>query len=212
MSYEKFESRLHEVLDDYRRVDGDVELTSLAAEDSRSREELQLYEALFDGLDARNTPEPPAGFADRVLAEVRHGRRGLSGWTWAGISLAVAAALLVAMLPRLLDTGGDPGVEKSSIVVALAPFPRPKLVQNPSLRGDPLSDDYLARAIGDAVAAWPGTEQITVVINENPVVEGIRPVATSVSAAFDALRGALPRKSIDSKSSLLVRMHAVAIV
>jgi len=212
MSYEKFESRLHEVLDDYRRVDEDVELTALAAEDSRCREELQLYETLFDGLDARNTPDPPAGFADRVLAEVRHGRRGLSGWTWAGISLAVAAALFVAFLPKMLGTSGNSAVEGGSFVVAPAPFPQPKLVQDPIRRGAPLSDDYLAQAIGEAVAAWPGTEQITVVINENPVVEGIRPVATSVSAAIDALRGTLPRKSIDSKSSLLVRMSVSAIV
>lgn len=99
MLCEKFDARLHEVLDQRERPELDARLRDHALTCGDCAEKLAAQTMLFDCLRISPVPAPRSDFSDRVLATVKTRRRN-AAWGKIVLSLvAIAAVLLVAVVP-----------------------------------------------------------------------------------------------------------------
>jgi hypothetical protein len=99
MLCEKFDTRLHEVLDQRERAELDTQLREHALTCDDCAERLAAQASLFEGLRAAAPPALGPDFTNRVLTTVKT-RQITVAWrkvVWS--LLAVAAVLLVAALP-----------------------------------------------------------------------------------------------------------------
>ncbi len=192
MKCDEFEQRLDERLDARAPVETDPLLAEHASECAACCKQLRLYEALFEGLDARPAVEPNEGFALRVLGQLRERPARLSGIAKLLVPLSLAAGLLIVLRPAVLEhpptseqiEATTPQPAAATSAVATTP---------PPVRLD--QEDYLAvfRLTGQAMATLPETVLRTA-SDDSPVAHGIRPLTHSVSAALDAVRRTLPSK------------------
>lgn len=190
MKCEKFEQRLNEQLDERRCWDDDPQLAEHAARCAGCRELLSLYDTLFDGLDARSTPEPDDRFALGVLEKMSERPHRARSLLQIVLPLAIAAAVLVALRPMLNSSESPSGAPNDQIVETA-----PGTAGVPEIAlYDPTSEQYLTviRLTGRAMATLPNT--VRRATDDSPMVEGIRPLTYSFSAALDALRRTLPSK------------------
>ncbi len=111
MQCEKFEDRLHELLDRREPPESDARLQEHAALCANCAEQLAAQESLFAGLKLSQPPELSANFTQRVMATSPPRRsNGAFGKLVVGL-LVLAAILLIALLPAawLIHFGAGPG-------------------------------------------------------------------------------------------------------
>jgi hypothetical protein len=99
MLCEKFESCLHEVLDQRERPELDPRLREHALTCDDCAEKLAAQARLFDGLRTAPAPAPSRNFTDRVLAAAKSRRKATAWGKIVGSLVAIAAVVLVAVVP-----------------------------------------------------------------------------------------------------------------
>lgn len=209
MRCDEFETRLNEVLDLRLPPESDAELAAHARECASCRTMLEGARCLLQHVASARSPEAPPDLAERTMEALhdKPARRGLL--IVASVGLAVAASLLIVILPQWLGPAaparGPANPRKAPAVaqtqekldaqhVAIGPS-----VPSHSVMGD---EEYLAmmRLTGQAMAILPNTVRRASQTPEMALVtEGMRPVTHSVTAVFTALRDTLPSKA-DSAS------------
>ena len=205
MKCDAFEDRLNELLDERRHPESDAPLIEHVRRCAGCRETLAAHEALFDGLESRNLPSPEAALAERVVAALPE-RRSIAGTVlkW-GLPLGLAAALLLALRPLLLDAPppAAPTPPAETIVDGAPVAAQPdQLAQFNDSQVNDSQEQYLTmiRMTGHAMATLPNTvRRVATPANDNSPVA---PLTNSFSAALDALRRTLPSKTspIDGES------------
>jgi len=96
MKCDEFESRLNAVLDERRHGEFDVELSQHRAACPRCHDLASAYDVLLNGFYTLKTPELPADFAQRVLAEMQVRPAPTRRFALASAALATAAAVAIA--------------------------------------------------------------------------------------------------------------------
>lgn len=197
MRCHEFETRLNDLLDERRQPRLDVQLSRHTRQCDQCEGLLRSYEAVFEGLQSLPVLEVDSDLGARVVADFRptvamrmQRRESLRQWSrW----LMVAAAMLAAAVPAWY-------VGRMSISPPNGDRPTPQLTNNieqPPVGGSTVASrlnyDYeeLAR-----MAAPIASRPLAVA---GDMADGLKPVATSMSAAFDALRRTIPRG--DTRSS-----------
>jgi len=193
-----FETRLNEVLDERGSVEVDPQLSAHAQNCPDCSGLLAGCSALLDGLDARMTPQPPVELADRVLKQSASSRDTWSGRLLA-ICVAVAAGLLIALLPKLFyptGPGSQPMAEDTPVDIDVTPpgtdsdVAPPADTPTPPPSGPSLANQLpyaeMVRYTGQTMAQFPNT------VRNTQTPEGLRPVTSSMAVAFDAVRRTLP--------------------
>jgi hypothetical protein len=125
MLCEKFDTRLHEVLDQRERPELDARLRDHALACDDCADKLAAQVSLFDGLRADPAPVPGRDFTDRVLASVRSGHKNEAWGRIIRSLVALAAVLLVAVVPvwwliGRAQRGGSGGVSPGSEGMSVA--------------------------------------------------------------------------------------------
>jgi len=217
MRCDEFDERVHRLLDDRTPLQTDQRLLQHVEDCGRCRSELDAYEDLFNGLDFFEPPQLTEDFAARVLEQaqpVRPTTKVARRWL-AFAALAIAASLLIAILPPLTDHPGNTKPDSS------------RLVQDDTLNqsgGSPgessseeLSGDQIGQLAQDTVDIPDGidAEQIRLMWNQlapdlpyeqivpvDQIRGGLRPITNSLAAAIDVLRSTIPLgKQSDSTKS-----------
>lgn len=170
----EFENRLNDVLDERGRPDLDMLLASHAHHCERCQLLLARYELACEAAGNLTCPKMSAGFSERVVNEfLRQPRpRQATRLRWAAPLFAVAAVLLIAVLPMLrgkrpmrlpLNNGavaiGNPGAAANNRTVtqvapkAVSPKTASAVASGQSF--DPAAEHYadLAKETGSSLAA-----------------------------------------------------------
>jgi hypothetical protein len=108
MQCEEFEDRLNQVLDARRRPEWDAELRLHCETCPECRDVATAYGVLLDGFYALAMPEAPADMAARVLADVRPRLSLARNVSLTVAALAIAAGLLVVVVPVLRSASRAP--------------------------------------------------------------------------------------------------------
>ncbi len=158
MQCDKFEARLHELLDRRSRPERDDVLRAHALSCPECQQVLEAQELLFDGLEFFECPEPSPDFAGRVLSQYQPPQPVTNRIRTAVIAVgAVAAALLLLVIPMLRGGGGqfDNGASNSSLVTTNSvntrddqPTIKPNAIENIPSPSNPvglIADESLAR-------------------------------------------------------------------
>lgn len=127
------------------------------AADPALRARFERWQLVSAGLRGERIRLMPATLADDVAAAVAgQPRPARHRWPWA--AGAVAAALALALLPGLLDTGGEPGLPPAAPDFVAQPSPPPvDVVAGPVAPVSPLPNEADGLALGPAPVAkpWP---------------------------------------------------------
>lgn len=180
MQCEMFEQRMHELLDRRLPPEGDSHLQSHATQCTDCRDLLVGQERLFEGLqlglplviESRDWD----GVAESIIVQLP-ARKSRQLWLGLG-ALAAAAVLLIAVTvawPHLVPESPIP----SRSVAVTEPVTRPG--QSSSFTLENLRP--LLNGLPDERFALAGVDHLA---------GGLRPLATTFSAAWDALRRTLP--------------------
>lgn len=153
MLCEKFDTRLHEVLDQRERPELDARLRDHALTCDDCAEKLAAQASLFDGLRAAPAPVPRQDFTDRVLASVQTRQKNAAWGKIVWSLVALAAVLLVAVLPVwwLLDTGNNGGSGGSSSGGEAASVAQDRPVSPPETRPAPNPTTAVGSGTNDAI-------------------------------------------------------------
>lgn len=105
MQCERFERRLHQLLDRRLPPEADSELLAHAHVCGGCREQLEAQQALLDALDLLETPDASAGFAERVVVrhvkqrrsqELKKSRLRRTAYFLGAVAAGIVVALLAA--------------------------------------------------------------------------------------------------------------------
>ncbi len=226
MQCEEFEIRLNEVLDERRRPESDAELSLHRETCPVCRKVAAAYDRLLDGFYALASPEAPDDMGLRVVAEMRSRPSPRRRFVVASSALAIAAALLIAIVPMFRQFGasqsgdslvarggGNPAASQTAVPSALTRIPRlmPELLAiTESPDGDPYAG--LAKETGQGLATvmlyvpgvGGGRGIIDAPADQVPwaaqVGEGLRPITNSVTETFDVLLEGLPVSQLAARS------------
>lgn len=210
MTCDEFEGQLQEVLDQRRTPAADPFLGKHAKSCFPCQRKLQLYEALFDGLELAEAPSLGADFSQEISRVASVGRR--SPWkVGLAASIAVAASLLVVV--AINSGGGEPGAAESVANEASPTDPQAvpredgsapqqrvgeSLAPTIALAGHAprtASVETADLADRDASISQEPYEIISTFAKQNvdtTKVPGLRPFATSLTTGFSAIRQTLP--------------------
>jgi hypothetical protein len=207
MRCDEFESRLQTVLDERGQAELAPALALHAEQCTDCATLLSGYEVLWEGLAALPLPEPRADLAVRVLGELRVVRPARRySWRLSGAVLAVAAALLVAVLPLV-----RPGNDTVQVMPATTAESQPLVAQRSTaptgytlpinLRQQPMADvaKETGQSLAVAVLALPGVRSGSPESRPEwmlQVTDGLQPVTHSMAGALNVLLRAIP--SVDS--------------
>ena len=196
MQCHEFEARVNQLLDRRALLEADSAIMAHSFVCSRCSEVLSGYQTLLHGLASLSVEDTSCRLADNMLAEVMPARRDSGARVWY-FCLATAALILLSVLPWLSGTTevALPPAKPSEfeVVDAGAPQHAPAAPQEDlALWPAEKNDRYIAMAEEIAVRNLTWVE---------PVAHGLRPVKTSMAAAFNALRRTLPGSSPGATSS-----------
>ncbi len=179
MLCEEFEARLHYLLDRRQRPEQDNPLHLHASFCAECRELMEVQECLFDHLDGWETPLP-ASFGNVVVAQVvrqKDRRQSYTNWLAA---LAVAAALLLVLLPI-----GH--VFRNSRIVKQPESQQQLAEVDPNFASTPERPRLTLRLLNNVRhRTREDVDDLVVIADE------FRPIATSFTAAISAIRRTLP--------------------
>jgi hypothetical protein len=152
MLCEKFDTRLHEVLDQRERPELDARLRDHALTCDDCADKLAAQASLFDGFRAAPAPVPGRDFTDRVLASLQTRQKNAAWGKIVWSLVALAAVLLVAVVPVwwLLDTGQNGGSGGSSPGGEGASVAQDRPVSAPDPRPDPRPTTVVGSGTNDA--------------------------------------------------------------
>lgn len=194
MQCRNVERRIQELLDDRLDPSFDSELAEHAATCADCGDLLDAHQRLFDGLPLSAVPSLPPDFSQRVVNSVTTGRRRQSLLAPAAAFLAIIATLLlvVALGPRPRTQIG-PADDAHAIASA-------SLTEPSGESGIGLTDfdsREVRLAIELLVAQLTGPEAARF-YHVDPLAGTIRPLASTLNVAFDAIRRSIPRRHIRS--------------
>ncbi len=225
MPCEKFEARLHHLLDLRQHPETDDQLVAHAAICEDCRQILSAQRALFDAIEVFEPPPIPADFTEGVLARMKAAPASRPNYRAGRLlaALAVAAAVLVAVVPLArrafhrsspgdgptvaTSTDGESG--KSPNATDSDP-PEDALVSVPDMAaaGEQISADQfeavfktvrqVARQLPARAAAGDDSSGTATGSLAAHVAVGFRPVAHSVADAWNVVRRNLPMRKQDS--------------
>ena len=204
MQCEEFEQRWQECLDERRAPESDEALLGHASGCAACGEMLRACDALMDGLDLLVLPDPPECLTQRVLADAvprsatSSKRASLRSRVAAG---ALAACMLIATAVAIYQISRPDGEtldpEKPGIAGKAPPArTRTKKKGKDGILGPRAEENLLAFTTRRAKEIWRNAD-----VAENPpewldpMSRPLIPVKDSVTAAFHAMRNALPQQS-----------------
>jgi hypothetical protein len=209
MRCDKFDERVHSLLDNRVPIHSDQSLLEHADACNKCRGILGTYDDLFEGLECGETLELSSDFTRRVVAQVCAGQtqtvrpaRKARRW-FALAAVAIAAGLLIALIP-FLRGGPSPNEQVVEEQSNERTEPRaPESTDGESSHDDaPLlaegaADGRAAEDPGDQPLPWfPGSLAASDLPHRFvPVDEirgGLRPITSSLAVAIDALRSTIP--------------------
>ncbi len=199
MQCSDFQQRLQRLLDQRRAPEGDPRLNRHADRCPACKDLLDAQEQLLAGLELAEVPPLPADFARRTVA--RAGQVRLRGRlvAAAAVMAAVAALLLLALLPlfpgqppqQVARPRGDlphaPGVVGTAVPGRLPDVRQPTVSRE--------SDEYDPEAVRMLLQQLVGQLDAARQRSLEPVDQiagGLRPLATTLNVAIDALRQSIP--------------------
>ena len=210
MKCDEFDERVHGLLDDRASIHGDQRLLEHAETCSKCRGVLSTYDDLLGGLESGETPALSSDFTQRVVAEVcaeqpravqpaRHARR----W-YALAAVAIAAALLIALFPFLRSrlAPSEPNVRQIVEDEQIEPQ-TPESTDGESSHDDPPEPaveegdggpdtEPDAEQLRELVDQWASNVPVDRIVPVDQIRGGLRPIASSLSVAIDALRSTIP--------------------
>lgn len=207
MRCEQFEERLDQLLDERRSPCVDPSLAAHAAGCAGCRELLAGCGLLLGALPGLPRPAPSADLAEHVVARAT-ARRPLVVWSGRRAALlAVAALLIVGLMPLVRRAAPPPQptlpAAAADVAAGHAPIPlgRIALVSLPAISEREIK--VLAHSTGERVAlvvmhfpdyspADGSDGGATRPAWIEPVADGLRPLAESVSGAWHVLRRTVP--------------------
>ncbi len=205
MNCDAFEMKLNNVLDAGLTPDADAELAEHARLCPGCRDLQLTYVATLATLSVLPNPQPTAGFADRVLAELKlhptgasHAEHSVRGSKTALAThvapwiMALAAGLLIAVWgPRPApETGAPQNPLAKQNALAKAPAPPSPQVAVAAQRTPPPSFREVALLVpGLVMTETPGPVETGDWTSE--LSSGLKPLARSTSGALDLMLGAL---------------------
>ena len=193
MQCDEFDVRLHKLLDRRRLPDCDPHLRHHAQVCPRCGEQLTATLRLLEGLDLLEVPPLRDDFALRVIQQVvavSPARRA----RWTPLAIAVAATLLIGLLPGLgylLRSRGSwdlhaPERSVSSGEIAYATSSAPA-------NGTHTVDDSLWVLYGNSILElYPEKTRERHRQRVSEFAEDLRPIATPFNAAVTAIRRTIP--------------------
>ena len=188
----EFESRFHQLLDARVAPECDRRLLAHSAECAACRQMLQAQQTLFAGLDAFDPPATSRDFAQQVVLRRRAPKKRFST-----AALAIAAMAAAVLLTAALMNGGfggpvNPAKQPTTgLPVAIGNSHR-------SIASSPAANDAAAQIATEEYRAILHTflEDLPSATDRIPAVDhlagGLKPIASSFSAALDALRRTIP--------------------
>jgi hypothetical protein len=192
----EFEMRLNELLDERLPPSSDPVLESHAVDCPQCGDLLSAHEALLDAAEGLARWPSRSDLAVRVAADLVQPRgRRLGSWIWALV--AMAAALLISLGLWRWRAGANPAPFAGNELVAQADN-----TATPSTLGttstlqqtDPrlwISQSTQQAATDFGARDWTRVEQMA---------DGLKPVADSMSAAWEALRRTWPHVERTARS------------
>ena len=161
MLCEKFELRMQMLLDARRHPEFDDELQSHASQCAECRRDLAAQEKLFAGLELFDPPALSPDFSQRVIADLQVSRP--STWSRVGRlgAIAVAASLLVALVPAIRNRLSHRAAPEKSASVARSPRSAPSTLAITQLprknHGEPVAqhDSPAPAAVANAASVPP---------------------------------------------------------
>lgn len=209
MKCDEFDERVHNLLDDRASIHGDQRLLEHAETCSRCRGVLSTYDDLFGELEASETPALSSNFTQRVITEVcagqpqpvqpvRHARR----W-YALAAVAIAAALLIALFPFLRSrfSPSQPNVpqivednrdEQTKPTTPESPDGESSHDEAPQLAVDEGKSVPDAEQLREYVDQWTSNVPVDRFVPVHQIRGGLRPIASTLFVAIDALRSTIP--------------------
>jgi hypothetical protein len=196
MRCEQFEQRLQRCLDRRQGPSGDSALRRHASDCPQCRETLAACARLVAGLDLLELPVPDEGFSQRVVDQIRIGRRGsASTRRLVGAILAVAACLLLAWLPQYagrdnpVPWASEP-VVVSPIAASMAPSPGAESVRPTMASPTGLTADVQIPLV--AWTTWPNTWSLRSWNAVDKLAGGLTPITTPLGVAVEGIRRTIP--------------------
>jgi hypothetical protein len=193
MQCDEFDVRLHKILDRRRLPDCDPHLRHHAQVCPRCGKQLTAALRLLEGLDLLEVPPLRDDFALRVIQQVVPASQTRRA-RWTPLAIAVAATLLIGLLPGLgylLRSGGswdlnapDRSVSSGEIAYAISSTPA---------NGTRAVDDSLWVLYGNSILKlYPEKTRERHRQRVSEFAEDLRPIATPFNAAVTAIRRSIP--------------------
>lgn len=219
MHCEKFEARLHDLLDERLPPECDSTLLAHAEQCDGCREMLGLCEQMLSGLEMWEAPAVSDGFAARVVAQAQQPvaiaelptpkRAASLGWKL--LSGVLAASVVVGVVTMTIQhnrTASAPqaNTAEATALPAVAPQAQiaisPAVMASPTLGPRPLQAGELAQLVENADGLFDGRttgrmiREVTSSLPEVPPVDehvpGLRPITNSFSLTIGIVRKTLP--------------------
>jgi hypothetical protein len=198
MQCDKFEERIHESLDQRIAPWSQKELLRHSQDCHRCRDLLTSYEQLSDGLSFFETPTPGEDFSQRVVARFSTVRKGRRYAVLAAAIAALAAGVLLAVLPGMLSDSAPGDVASPG---QFAPVDQGEAVES-------ITELKTGASPGDTRGLERGDvdfKQVHVLLDQwatrlsadrwEPVdrfAGGFAPIAEPLSVAIEEIRSTLP--------------------
>jgi len=188
MQCAKFEQRLQQMLDDRQNVEQDEALRAHSRGCVACGQVWRAQSLLFAGL--KSTPEPSFGqdLGPRVLDQLRVDRRKRNNKRLLLAALAMAAVIMIALLPLAGDhVRRQEGEQVGGGLALVAPTPRQ---MPPSRLTEQESEDI--RMLMHELMQRLSDQRFDMLEPVDQLAGGIRPLAITFNFALDTLRRTLP--------------------
>lgn len=198
MRCEQFEQRLQRCLDRRQRPSDDPALRRHAGVCPQCRGTLAACARLADGLDLLELPVPDESFPQRVVSHVRvHRRSPVSRRRLVGAVLAVAASLLVALLPQFVVRDQSPSVSERTAASDAAPpvdgmSASPRAVAATPAMAVPTGLIADVRIPLIPWTSWPATWSFQTWDPIDRLAGGLTPITASLGVAVQEIRRTIP--------------------
>ncbi len=212
MNCETFESRLNDLLDQRLSPETDSLLQAHAGACSDCRDRLAAQAVLWEALAFSNVPEPPSGFARQVVAEVMPTRRPPRLSRTLVAVAAVAALVLIAVIPVIRGRFTGPGHVTPNEVATDTDEPSneqdsppPRIVEFSDTQEAAPSETMLADGsteprVEDLKVPYEGLLQqipeklpdVSAEDIDSDKIPGVRPIRSSFSTGVSLIRRTLP--------------------